>query len=160
MLSSCIRADFSWDQIFPTFLYFLYWRYSPTYRDSNKHDCSVVTVMSALAHLLQTLHLTHFFQCFSPQTCTPFLQLITFWMCSKMCCFYDGAARCAITQESSTLSRGDLFAFSSLDCRHLDKENPLKGDTALRVTGWIFSASQTALPISWLAGIQLQLEHT
>lgn len=36
----------------------------------------------------------------------------------------------------------------------------LKGDTAPLVTGQIFSASQTALPISWLAGIQQQLERS
>lgn len=42
----------------------------------------------------------------------------------------------------------------------LTKRVSLKGDIAQLVTGQIFSASQTALPISWLAGIQLQLEHT
>lgn len=53
----------------------------------------------------------------------------------------------------------------SLQSFHLTADPPtkrifLKGDIALLVTGQVFSASQTALPISWLAGVQLQLEHT
>lgn len=81
--------------------------------------------------------------------------------------FGDAPGLGVVPQESRASSqRGeDLFVFSSPDCRHLDKEISssfffLKGPIASLVAGQIFSASQTALPISWLAGIQLQLEHT
>lgn len=62
---------------------------------------------------------------------------------------------------SSSLCIGEICLQSlHLTAGTLTKRISLKEDIALLVTGQIFSASQTALPISWLAGIQLQLEHT
>ena len=43
-------------------------------------------------------------------------------VCPQLVC-NDAAAPCAITRDSMSLSRGNLFALSLPDCRHLDKDN-------------------------------------